>query len=104
VRAASRASPAFPQHAVTDWYDAHQLWVYDPATRSIRKLNAPGATVPAWSADGQSLLYIAHDGIWLLPRPRAQPVRIATPLFRPGNWPAYYGQVDWLDQFAWWPG
>jgi hypothetical protein len=39
---------------------------------------------------------MSRDGIWLLPRPSAQPVRIATPLFRPGNWPAYYGQVDWL--------
>jgi peptidoglycan/xylan/chitin deacetylase (PgdA/CDA1 family) len=104
VQAPSRASPTFPQHAVTAWYDAHQLWAYSPATRSLRKLDASGATVPAWSADGHSLLYIARDGIWLLPRLTARPVRIATPLFTPGNWPAYYGQVDWNPQFAWWSG
>jgi peptidoglycan/xylan/chitin deacetylase (PgdA/CDA1 family) len=104
VQAPSRASPAFPQHAVTTWYDAHQLWVHNPATRWLRKLDASGATVPAWSADGHSLLYIARDGIWLLPRLTARPVRIATPLFTPGNWPAYYGQVDWNPQFAWWSG
>lgn len=78
--------------------------MYNPATRSLRKLDASGATVPAWSADGHSLLYIARDGIWLLPRLTARPVRIATPLFPPGNWPAYYGQVNWNPQFAWWPG
>jgi len=104
VQAASRASPAFPHHAVTTWYNAHQLWVYNPGTRSLRKLDAGGATVPAWSADGHSLLYVARDGIWLLPRLTARPVRIATPLFPPGNWPAYYGQVDWNPQFAWWSG
>jgi len=104
VRAPTRASPGFPQSAVAHWYDAHQLWLYHPAMHSLSKLNAPGATVPAWSADGKSLLYAARDGIWMLPRLTGQPVRIATPLFRPGNWPTYYGQVSWMAQFAWWSG
>jgi hypothetical protein len=104
VRAPARASPAFPQPVVARWYDAHQLWLYHPVTRSLRRLDATGAADPAWSANGQSLLYVARDGIWLLPRLSGTPVRIATPLFQPGNWPAYYGQVRWLAQFAWWPG
>jgi dipeptidyl aminopeptidase/acylaminoacyl peptidase len=104
VGAPASATPGFPQQVVARWYDAHQLWLYDPATHSMRKLNASGATVPAWSADGRSLLYIARDGIWLLPRISGRPVRIATPLFKPGDWPAYYGQVGWTAQFAWWPG
>ena len=89
---------------VARWYDAHQLWLYHPATHSLRRLDARGATAPAWSAGGNSLLYAARDGIWLLPRLDGQPVRIATPLFPPGNWPAYYGQVSWAAQFAWWSG
>ena len=104
VRAPSRASPGFPQPVVAAWYDAHQLWLYHPATHSVSRLDARGATVPAWSADGTSLLYAARDGIWLLPRLGGRPVRIATPLFPPGNWPTYYGQVSWAAQFAWWSG
>lgn len=104
VRALYRASPGFPQNVVAAWYGAHQLWLYDPVRRSLRELNAGGASVPAWSADGNSLLYVAQDGIWLLPGLTERPVRIAGPLFPPGNWPAYYGQVDWLSQFAWWRG
>lgn len=104
VQAPYRASPAFPQQAVARWYDAHQLWLYHPVTRSLRLLDAPGAADPAWSANGKSLLYVARDGIWLLPRISGQPARIATPLFQPANWPAYYGQVGWTAQFAWWPG
>jgi WD40 repeat protein len=104
VRAPTRASPGFPQPVVARWYGAHELWLYYPATHSLRRLNAPGAAVPAWSADGKSLLYAARDGIWLLPRLTGQPARIATPLFRPGDWPTYYGQVSWMSQFAWWSG
>jgi hypothetical protein len=101
VRAPYRASPGFPQNVVAAWYDAHQLWLYDPARRSLRNLNATGASVPAWSADGKSLLYVARDGLWLLPTLAGHPVRIAGPLFSPDNWPAYYGQVQWCSQFAW---
>jgi WD40-like Beta Propeller Repeat len=104
VQAPTRASPGFPQPAVARWYNAHQLWVYHPAAHLLRRLDARGATVPAWSADGNSLLYAARDGIWLLPQITGRPVRIATPLFQPGNWPTYYGQVSWAAQFAWWSG
>jgi Tol biopolymer transport system component len=104
VRAPTRASPGFGQPAVARWYEAHQLWLYHPATHSLSRLDAGGAAVPAWSADGNSLLYAARDGIWLLPRPSDQPVRIATPLFQPDHWPTYYGQVSWAAQFAWWSG
>ncbi len=102
VRAPWRSSPAFPQRAVTAWYGAHQLWLYQPAGRALRRLVASGASVPVWSADGKSLLYAARDGIWLLPRLNGHPARIADPLFRPGRWPDYYGQVGWAAQFAWW--
>ena len=104
VRAPSRASPAFPQNAVAAWYGAHQIWLYDPARGSRHELDARGATVPQWSADGKSLLYVARDAVWLLPQLTGQPVRVAGPLYPPGHWPAYYGQVTWISQFAWWPG
>ena len=104
VRAPYRASPGFSQNVVAAWYGAHQLWLYDPASGSRHELDARGASVPQWSADGKSLLYVARDAIWLLPQLGGQPVRIAGPLYPPGRWPAYYGQVNWISQFAWWPG
>lgn len=104
VRSPYRASAGFPQGVVADWYEAHTLWLYDPARRSLRELKAAGASVPTWSADGKSLLCVARDELWLLPSLSGRPVRVAGPLFPPGNWPAYYGQVRWLSQFAWWQG
>ena len=77
VQAPYRASPAFPQRVVSAWYAAHQLWLYDPGSRSRRELDAAGASVPQWSADGKSLLYVARDAIWLLPRLSGRPVRVA---------------------------
>jgi hypothetical protein len=104
VRAPYLASVGFPQNVVAAWYDSHQLWLYDPAHRSLRKLDASGASVPTWAADGKSLLYVAGDGLWLLPSLSGRPVPIAGPLFAPDNWPSFYGQVNWLSQFASWPG
>jgi hypothetical protein len=28
-------------------------------------------------------------------------VKIAAPLFPVSNWPTYYGQLNWAQQFAW---
>jgi hypothetical protein len=87
------------------WYAQHILRLYDLRTRRIQTLAAAGgATTPLWSADANSLLYIAGDGLWLLPTVTAKPVRIATPLFEPSFWPAYYGQMAWPGQFSWWSG
>ena len=63
VQAPCRASPGFPQNVTMAWYSAHQLWLYNPASRSISKLSASGASVPVWSADGKSLLYVARDAV-----------------------------------------
>jgi WD40-like Beta Propeller Repeat len=104
VQAPYRASAAFPPKVVAAWYAAHQLWLYDPASGARRELDAMGASVPIWSANGKSLLYAARDAIWLLPRLDGHPVRVVGPLFPPGYRPSYYGQVDWIGQFAWWPG
>jgi hypothetical protein len=80
----------------------HSAELYDLASRSLRQLDAPGASAPIWSADGQSLLYVARDALWLLRRLDGQPVKVTGALFPPRSWPAYYGQVDWTSQFAWW--
>jgi len=81
---------------------AHQLWLYSLADRSLHEVAAAGgATVPTWSSDGKSLLYVADDGLWLLTGLTAPPVEVAKPLFPANAWPSYYGQVDWSGQFAW---
>jgi dipeptidyl aminopeptidase/acylaminoacyl peptidase len=102
TEAPERNGSTFGQSVVADWYSAHQLWLYTPSSRSLRELaGAQGASVPRWSDDGKSLLYAADDGLWLLPTLTATPAEIVKPLFSPGNWPSYYGQVDWAGQFAW---
>lgn len=78
------------------WYTTRRLRV---GSRIV--LHSTGAASPVWSADGRSLLFVAGDVLWLLPRLDARPVRVAGPLFWPGRWPNYYGEVDWADQFAW---
>ena len=59
-----------------------------------------GATVPVWSGDGDSLLYVGNDGLWLDAALGRPPVEIAHPLFAPTEWPTFYGQVSFSEQFS----
>jgi WD40-like Beta Propeller Repeat len=102
VQAPDRTSGPWSQAVVGSWYAEHQLRVLDTRAGVTRKLGfAGGATVPIWSPDGRSLLFVDKDAIWLLPRLDSEPVEIARPLFK-GTWPNYYGQMAWSAQFAWW--
>lgn len=90
---------SFVQPTLHRWYATRRLWIGTHAVPDSR-----GAAAPTWSADGRSLLFVKDDGLWLLSRLDAKPVRVAGPLFGISDWPSYYGQVDWSDQFAWWSG
>jgi Tol biopolymer transport system component len=91
------------------WYAAHELFVYNPATHQSTKIaGIDGVSVPTWSADGKSLLYVSRNALWLSPATGGKPTEIATPLFAPAEWLhpgldaiSYYGQINWTGQFDW---
>ena len=90
------------QSGVAAWYAKHRLFIYNPATHSVREVpQAPGATVPTWSASGTSILYVSDDALWLLRGLSAKPVEIAGPLFPLDNWDNYFAEVDWTGQLSW---
>jgi dipeptidyl aminopeptidase/acylaminoacyl peptidase len=102
VEAPNLSSPGWSQTVLKEWHRQHVLRVLDLRTHRLQTITAArGATVPSWSPDGKSILYIAGNGIWLLPTLTAKPIEIAAPLFEPALWPSYYGQIAWPAQFAW---
>jgi TolB protein len=102
VEAAGLDQTRIGQAQVLRWYATHSLWIRrEPDAAPARIAGTAGAAAPVWSKDGRSLLYVADDGLWLLPSLSAKPVRIAAPLFSPGAWPSFYGEVGWSGQFAW---
>jgi dipeptidyl aminopeptidase/acylaminoacyl peptidase len=102
VQGPARQSIGFLQPTVASWYNAHQLYLFDPDTGSVHlNSQAKGVTVPLWSGDGDSLLFVSNNGLWLNPAPDRPPVEIAYPLFTPGLWPTFYGQVSFSAQFSW---
>jgi hypothetical protein len=93
------------------WFDAHELFVLDPATgRSTNLAGVTGVSVPTWSHDGKTLLYVSDDALWLVPAKGGHAAEVVSPLFLPSLWRdvgssdllSYYGQVDWTGQFDWW--
>ncbi|MDX6473983.1 MAG: hypothetical protein QOK22_2799, partial [Gaiellaceae bacterium] len=102
VEAPDLSASGWSQTVLERWYGRHVLRLLDLRTRRVQTIAAArGATVPSWSPDGKSILYVAGDGIWLLPTLAAKPIEIAAPLFQPTHWPSYYGQMAWPAQFAW---
>jgi hypothetical protein len=98
----SAGDAGFAQPAVARFYDTLELLRYDRATASTTRIApAQGAVVPIWSRSGASLLFVANDGLWLWRLGGGDPVEIAGPIFAPGNWHAFFAQIDWSDQFAW---
>jgi hypothetical protein len=103
IEAPDRKLGGWGQSTLTKWSSAHVLRVYDTRSRRLQTITAAkGASIPLWSANGKSLLYVDGDGISLLPTLHAKPVKIATPLFAPSRWPSYFGQTPWPDQLSWW--
>jgi WD40-like Beta Propeller Repeat len=91
----------YSQQTVANWYDAHELHVFDPTSGSTSQdRQNPGATVPLWSHDMKNLLYVSNNGLWLGTTTATAPVEIAQPLFG-GAWPTFYGQVAFSSQFSW---
>lgn len=102
VEAPSSSQVEATQQAVQHWYATHSLWlIRRPGATPTPVAGTSGASAPEWSANRRSILYAAGDSLWLLPTVSSRPIRIAAPLFQPGAWPAFYGQVDWAGQFAW---
>jgi hypothetical protein len=102
IEAPNYSSPGAPLAVLHRWYADHRLFLYDAAIKTVQAVpDATGVTVPQWSADGRSLLYVSHNALWMLPALGGKPVEIASPLFATGNWPEYYAQVAWTTQFAW---
>src|SRR5581483_2925327 len=64
------------------WFNAHRLFVFDPSTRRSTEIaGIDGLSVPTWSRDGKSLLYVAHDALWLAPAGGGTPTEVASPLY-----------------------
>ncbi len=94
------------QQNIAAWYATRRLWVYveggnpHPVTAA-----GTGVADPVWSADGNFLLYVRGNSLWLIDpwtisgQPAPAAVRVVSRLFA-GSWPQYYGYVNWSFQFA----
>jgi hypothetical protein len=99
----SSTASGFDQAQVEGWCNALALDIYDPKTGAVGRLaQGTGAVVPLWSTNCKDLLFVRDDGIWIWRGLLGTPVDVARPLFPTNNWGAFYGQVQWADQFSWW--
>lgn len=102
VQAPPTSQGDFSQRHVAAWYATHTLWTLARGGAPREIPGATGASTPTWSADGRTILYTAHDALWIVPaNGRGVPTQVAGPLFGAHGWPSSWFQVDWQGQFAW---
>ena len=108
VKAPAYRAAAGPRMA---WFQAHQLYVWNARTGATRRIGAIGGpSLPTWSHDGRSVLYVSGDGLWLADVQTGKTVEVERPLYRESTWDnvgdlAFYGQIPWSRQFSWYtPG
>jgi hypothetical protein len=106
-------APTVPDDDVSNsaWYNAHELYIWNSATNTSKRVaDLYGATVPVWSKNGEELLYVDNNALWLWRVNGGRPTRIASPLFLRNQWIAknsgfqfsFFEQIDFLGQFSWW--
>jgi len=109
VHASSKAPSGTGQAALSTWYATRQLWYEFTSGGNpfpVKKAGT-GIAAPEWSSNGQYILYVRDNALWLIRMlaPNGTPAlgpatRIVSQLF-PGAWPNYYAYTAWQAQFAW---
>ena len=101
-RSERREEGAIGQPQVLSWYATHHLYLLAAGSdRPVEVAHTQGAAAPLWSEDSQSLLFVDDDALYLIAQPGSAPVEVAGPLFSPGSWSGYFGEIAWTTQFGW---
>jgi WD40-like Beta Propeller Repeat len=109
VKAPAWRSAGFPTLA---WFGTHWLYVWNSRTNSNQRIGTiTGSSLPTWSRDGKSLLYVSGDGLWLANATTGKAIKIEQPLYPESLWKkvssttlGFYGQIPWSQQFSWHTG
>jgi dipeptidyl aminopeptidase/acylaminoacyl peptidase len=102
VEASAEPEGAIGQSQVLRWYATRHLYLLPAGSgRAVEVAHTRGAAAPVWSENSRSLLFVDDDALYLIAQPGAAPVEVAGPLFSPGSWSGYFGEIAWTRQFAW---
>lgn len=84
---------------VSAWEADHTLWVAAKGSdRPVQVSGGEGASAPRWSPDGRQLMFVRGDSLCVVPAGGGRATVVASGLQEP---PDYYGQEQWLFQYAW---
>lgn len=87
---------------MAQWDATNALWSVLPGKAPSPMTSAPAGSVLAVpSAQGDAMVVVADDALWLTDTNGAPPIRVAGPLYSTVGPSGFYGAVDWAGTFAW---
>jgi dipeptidyl aminopeptidase/acylaminoacyl peptidase len=83
---------------VASWETGHTLWVSAKGAAPVEVNGGQSACAPTWSPDSRRLMFVRGNGLWVVASGGGRASEVVSGLGAPAD---YYGQRQWLYQFAW---
>lgn len=85
------------------WVATRTLWIGNPDGSGAHPLRSAGAGVyqPAWSKDGEHILYVRDNALWIIGAGGGQPEKILELFSEEGDLFGFYGYTSYRDIMAW---
>jgi len=88
---------------LTAWVATRTLWIQNSDGSGAHPLTAagPGVYQPVWSKDGDSILYVRDNALWIIGADGGKPEKILGPFPEQKELFGFYGFVSYRDIMAW---
>lgn len=93
------------EEEIADWVKSRTLWLTDPEGKNLREVASAGRGIygPAWSKDGQHLVYVKDSALWVLDLEADRASKVVT-LKEEVDRFGFCGAVNWWNRMAWYQG
>lgn len=88
---------------LADWVATRTLWIGSADGSGAKPLTAAGTGIyqPTWSKDGNHILYVRDDALWLIKTGGGQPEKILDLYSEGEDLFGFYGYTSYRDLMAW---
>jgi TolB protein len=88
---------------LADWVATRTLWLQNADGSGAHPLTTagPGVYQPTWSKDGEHILYVRDNALWIIAASGGQPEKLMDLFSEKEDHFGFYGYISYRDFMAW---